>query len=422
LKRRVLRIGAIIGAATVSTLAVAPAFAAATVSQSTARALNLNLGGNNITSGLGTVKATNDGSGESKTGPTNPPISVLKKQGLLNIGALVQEAAANDDGTSAACSGVAGNGGTGSLAKVGDSSCITPGSPVDLSLANLDLTGVVTIDPASVLGPLAALNKPLEKILSGVTAPLSQALEDALGEVSVGGSLGAIESQCSAEPGSATGTTHLVNTTGNNNDVPITLKVAGKSVVLVSLPVNPAPNQHVVGDLSGVTQAIIDGVNQELTEALDGSLSGLKTLTNALQQKVIKTLADALEPLLQPIEDNVLDITLNKQVKTADTIDVTAIDLQVLPALKAQLGFSAIDAQIAEVTCGPNSRVGVNPPGGDTSGPGDNGNLPDVPTVVDSGLAGKADHTARNVLGATGALMLLAGTAGLMGYRRMLNK
>ena len=49
-------------------------------------------------------------------------------------------------------------------------------------------------------------------------------------------------------------------------------------------------------------------------------------------------------------------------------------------------------------------------------------NLPDIPTVVDSGLAGHADHTARNVLGATAALLLLAGTAGLAGYRRMLNK
>ena len=42
--------------------------------------------------------------------------------------------------------------------------------------------------------------------------------------------------------------------------------------------------------------------------------------------------------------------------------------------------------------------------------------------MVDSGLKGHEDHTARNVLGATAALMLLAGTAGLMGYRRMLNK
>jgi len=48
--------------------------------------------------------------------------------------------------------------------------------------------------------------------------------------------------------------------------------------------------------------------------------------------------------------------------------------------------------------------------------------LSGVPTVVDAGLAGHESHTARNVLGATAALMLLAGTAGLLGYRRMLNK
>jgi hypothetical protein len=427
LKRRVLRIGAIIGAATVSTLAVAPAFAAATVSQSSARALNLNLAGNNITSGLGMVKATNDGTTESKSGPTDPPIGVLQNQGLLNLGVLVQEAtakvASNGDGKSAACSGVAGNGGSGSLAKVGDSSCITPGSPVGISLANLDLSKVVTIDPASALGALAALNAPLQQILGAVTKPLSDGLQGALGNLSIGGSLGAIESQCTAAPGTASGTTHLVNTTGNSNDTPITLNVAGQKVVIASLPVNPKPNQKVVSDLSGVTEAIIAGVDQQLTQGLNGSLSALKALPDALQTQVISTLANALKPLLDPIEQNVLDITLNKQVKTgADKIDVTAIDLQLLPVAKSQLGFSALDAQIAEVSCGPNSRVVAPSTPVATVKPPTAAHLPHVPTAIDSGMAGHADHTARNVLGATAALMLLAGTAGLLGYRRMLNK
>ena len=94
MKRRVLRYAGILGATTVAALVVAPAFAATTVSQSSARALNLNLAGNNITSGLGTVTATNDGTTESKTGPTDPPIGVLGNQGLLNLGVLVQEASA----------------------------------------------------------------------------------------------------------------------------------------------------------------------------------------------------------------------------------------------------------------------------------------------------------------------------------------
>ena len=172
-----------------------------------------------------------------------------------------------------------------------------------------------------------------------------------------------------------------------------------------------------------MTEAIIAGVNQQLTQGLNGALQPLTQLTTTLQEQVIKTLADSLKPLLDPIEQNVLDITLNKQVKTgADKIDVTAIDLQVLPAAKSQLGFSAVDAQIAEVTCGPNSRVAVAAPATPGTQVKPPTALPKVPTVVDSGLAGREDHTARNVLGGTAALLLIAGTAGLIGYRRMLDK
>ncbi|MGY2874029.1 hypothetical protein ACVW00_001219 [Marmoricola sp. URHA0025 HA25] len=431
MKRSALKLAAVIGAAAVSTLAVAPVFAAAPVSQATAKALELNIAGNNITDGLGQVKATNDGATESKTGPTNPPISVLKNQGLLNVGALVQEAQAkvtNGDGTSAACSGVAGNGGTGSLAEVGDSSCITPGSPVGISLANLDLSNVITINPASALGPLAALNNPLQLILGSITAPLSSALQSALGNLSLGGSLGAIEAHCTANPTSATGDANLASTTGNSNTVPITLSAAGQDVVIASLPVNPPPNTHVLTNLSTVTQAIVDGVNQELHQALvsggnNGPLAPLAGLTQSLQDTVIKTLADSLKPLLQPLEDNVLNITLNKQSKgdNGRSVDVTAIDLQLLPAAAGALGFSAVSADIAHVTCGPNTRV-ATPSTPNSPNTPKSPHTPKVPTVVDSGLAGHQDHTARNVLGATAALMLLAGTAGLVGYRRMLHK
>jgi hypothetical protein len=73
------------------------------------------------------------------------------------------------------------------------------------------------------------------------------------------------------------------------------------------------------------------------------------------------------------------------------------------------------------VTCGPNARIAPSGEAGSPNQPG-TGNLPDIPTVVDSGMAGHADHTATYVLGATAALLLLAGTAGLAGYRRMLTK
>ena len=100
------------------------------------------------------------------------------------------------------------------------------------------------------------------------------------------------------------------------------------------------------------------------------------------------------------------------------SVTATALKVKVLGAASPFLnGSGLIDGTVGKVTCGPNSRVAAPP----TENPTDNP-TPSVPTVVDSGMAGHADHTARNVLGATAALLLMAGTAGLVGYRRMLGK
>src|ERR1700712_1526814 len=87
-----LRFASVIGAATLSVVAVAPAMAAAPVSQSGANAANLSIAGN--ANGSGNVTATNDGSSEKKTGDAAPPISLLKGQSLFNGGVLAQEATA----------------------------------------------------------------------------------------------------------------------------------------------------------------------------------------------------------------------------------------------------------------------------------------------------------------------------------------
>ena len=140
MKQHLVRAGAIIGAATLAGLAFAPAAAAATVSQATANAITLEIGGTG--GGSGTFAATNDGSGEKTTGDDNPPLDVLDDQGLLNYGALTQQASAKiegRDGVSRACAGVAGEGGA--VVETGDAGCITPGQPVGITFANLDLTG-----------------------------------------------------------------------------------------------------------------------------------------------------------------------------------------------------------------------------------------------------------------------------------------
>lgn len=412
MNRRVLRFGAIMGTVTVSMLAIAPVFAAAPVSQASSNALTLSIAGSPISSG--TVKATNDGDTETKTGETNPLVGVLGNQSLLNVGVLAQEAqakiAGNGDGTSAACGGVAGEG-AGFAANVGDSNCLTPGDPVGLSIANLDLTGSTVIDPTSLLtGPLAPLNPFLAQILGPLTSAISSALAP-LGNTGLGGTLDAVYAHCTAAPGTAEGGASIAN-------AKLTLSLAGTDVDLVNLPANPPPNTHVLTDLDVVLNTVLDGLREDLDTTLTGVLAPLGAVIVALQDNLVDSVVAQVADALSPLEDNILDITLNKQTKTADTIKITALDLQLLPAAAQFTGSSLVAAEIGTVSCGPNGKKTANPP---TDDPSDDP-TPETPTVVDSGVAGQGGSTARNVLLATGALMAMAGTAGLIGYRRMLVK
>ncbi len=124
--RPTVRFASVVSAATLSVIAVAPAMAAAPVSQAGANAVTLSVAG--TPNGSGDVTARNDGSTETKTGDATPPISVLGGQELLNAGVLAQEATAGSTGTSAACAGLAGNGG--SVAQIGYSGCLNPGDAV----------------------------------------------------------------------------------------------------------------------------------------------------------------------------------------------------------------------------------------------------------------------------------------------------
>jgi hypothetical protein len=420
-----LRFGAIIGAATVSTLAIAPAFAAATVSQATAQSLTLSIAGNSVIAQETT--ATNDGADETVTDNSTVPTlaDLLPANNLLGVGVAPQAAVANPDGTSYACAGIAGTGG--GIVKVGDSACHLNGEPLTIDLAHLDLGNIILgTDSAlgSALAPLSVILEPLGIALTQVVTALSDGLAGTpLGEISIGGSLSAIEASCQADPDAATGDTRLVDSSGGSNATPISVTLPGvaEPIVLLNLPANPPKDTHVVVDLDVVTQTLIDALEVELDTAVGGALSGLGlgVLLQTVQDQVVTVLVQNLQPLLQAIQDNLLDITLNHQVSSEGgrKIEVTALSLEVLPAAAQFAGSSLISGEIGKVSCGPNSRV-VTPP--TTPTPTDNN--PQPPTVVDSGVRGQADHTARDVLTATAALMLLAGTAGLIGYRRMLTK
>lgn len=405
---KLTRLGAIGAAATLAAMAAGPALAAPLVSQASANALTLSIAGN--LADTGTVTATNDGTGETKEGETTPPISVLGNQQLLNAGVLAQDATAQVDGTdgvSAACAGVAGEGA--SVAEVGDSNCLTPGQPVGVTIANLDLSGSVLINPESALGELAALNPVMDQVLGPITAAVTEALAP-LGEVGVIGTLGAVEGRCVATPTAASGSANIV-------DTKLSLLLAGEQVDIVELPVEPAPNTKVLTGLDVVVTEVIDALETNLQNTFDGQLAGLTELTEQVQANVVDTLVAEIAPQLAPLEENVLDITLNKQsVPAPGAIEVTALDAQVLPAAQEFADASLVGAEIGNVTCGPNGVVAPAAAAPEPAPAAPEEELPEVPTVVDAGLAGGSNGPADT---AVAGLLALTGLAGLVGYRKL---
>lgn len=399
---------AVAGAATLLSLATAPAFAA-TVAQAEANALTISVAGQ--PADTGTVTAVHDGTTLTKDGEVTPPVSLLQGQDVLDVGTLAQDATASigaeGDGLSAACAGVAGDGA--SVAEVGESRCLTGGDNVGVNFANLDLSGMAVVNPDSALGELKTVLAPVEEqVLGPLTSALSTALSDNLGplaDLNIGGTVGAIESRCLAMPGAASGTTYIT-------DAQLGITLGGQTVDVINLPVEPAPNTKVVTDLDAVLNAVIAGLETDLTTTVDGQLQGLTAVTQAIKDNIVDTIVDQVSTQLAPLEENVLDITLNKQTFPATGhIQVTALDAQVLPAAAEQLGASLVSARIANVECGPNGRFTAT---ATPQEPTKDEPLPEVPTVIESGAAGEAP-----AVDPVSVALLLAGAAGLVGYLRL---
>jgi len=400
--RNVRRLGALTGATALALMTMAPALAASTVSQASANALTIAVAGNG--QGTGTVTATHDGHDESVQGETAPPVSVLGNQGLLNAGVLAQEATATADGdgagASAACAGIAGEGGA--VAQIGDSSCLRPGQPIGLTFANLDLSDLVVFDQDTQLAPL---NQATDPVIAQAAGPLTRQISEAVTEQAgnggiFGGTLGAVESRCTSTAGDgAGGTTTIV-------DGRIGASFGGETVDLLDFPVHPAPNTKLVTDLDKVVDLFLDAVRTDLNNTLDGQAAGLEAAIDPIQEQIVDAAIGEIAPQLAPLEENVLSATLNAQARPAiDSIRVSAIHLEVLPAARSELGAPVAQADLANVTCGPNGRVTR------TSQP-----LPEVPTVIDSGAANESSGVGDYALVA-GALVL-AGAGGVIAYRR----
>ncbi|WP_459983963.1 hypothetical protein [Nocardioides sp. AN3] len=413
-------------AAALALLATGPAYAADPIARASATALQVSVAGHGADSG--TFTATNDGTRESTSGTNSPAVPALAGQRATNLGTLAQDAAArvaDGHGHSAACAGIAGQGAT--LAQVGDgTSCLTGGQTVTMGAATADFSHVQVAPDDIDQG----IDTTIAGAVSAAAAPVVNQLLDALGSPTLGLDVKAVQASCAADPGTAGGTASIADGTAY-----LAAPAPLGRVDLVSLPVHPAPNTHVLTDMSKVVTAVEEAVAHQLDTALGGSSGPLASLTMPAGMTVATVLdqvkanvTDALGPQLAPLDQNVLDIELNKQSRpSAGAIDVTALDLSVLPAAQQFVDADLASLVVGHVTCGPSGRLAAPAaaPALDPSTPAD-APVADppadtaVPTAVKSGAASFEDAPSALAIAALAGLVLAGTGAGVWGFRRSL--
>ena len=297
----------------------------------------------------GRYTATYNGKKTVNSGTNKPALPLLAgDQQLLSVGVFAQDAAAalqNGTAYSGACSALAGKGAT--LVAIGDgSSCVKPGEAVTVNLAERDLqklgatTDYLLNDESKdfhvKLGPV---NDLVQTVVSGVLAKV--------GGLSVGVDLDAAESTCMAQGTEFKGKTQLKNAA-------VTVNVPGKGDIKVAdLPANPKKNTTVVPDLSPVTDAVLGRVDTLLQSGLKNDV-GLGDMSVSIRIDLIEHIKEQLAVLLKGLETDLVKLTMNKQDKTAKSLEVSALDINVLDAVKKVGAPTAAKVAIGTSTCGTN--------------------------------------------------------------------
>lgn len=424
--RTLIRSTATVGAFGLALLAMSPAVAA-TDNQAGATAFFLKIADQDG-QGTGIATATYENGQETKTGETEPPFP-QPAQNAFKAGVLVQEATAQPN-FSAACAGLGGDG-TGVALTIGDSSCLKRGNAITGSLGSFDIASLIAADPSKTPG-IDQVPEPLKTALlatlgggAALQTTITDAVDDAIAEAKKqfgdGGlvaDLDLVEGSCLTTGGVATGDTRLTNAR-------IALNIPGRDpLVLVNLPSDPDPNTHVFTNLSKVLTLVLEAVRTDLEDSLDGAGGPLGAAIDAIEDNVVTNIRTQLEANLKPLEQNLLDITLNFQdpVPPTDSIRVRALNVDVLPAAKEQLsGNPVANLQIGSVTCAPVARTAaVSPPQADA--PVVSPPKAATPTGVSSGLA-TAPGTQSGIDASTWALLALGALgltgAGFVGARRL---
>ena len=314
------------------------------------------------------------------------------------------------EGSVVACAGLAGDGAT--LAEVGEGDCLAPGNQLQLNAANFDLSRI-TVAEGESLGPLTdAQEQVLTPVRDQVLTAVADAVQEALlavGDPGVFVDLGAVQSTCEADARRAVGDATLA-------DASVYLQLPGRRVDLIRLPVNPPPNTQLLTDLNVVVDTFNAALQEQLSTGLDGALGDLGAPADDLFTAINANIVKALAPQLAPLQKNVLDVTLNKQVTRDRYIAVTALDLKALPAASAAAGTDLLSTKIGAVTCATADAAAppVAPPVAPPA-------APEVPTSVPAGLADAPAEDGVPAEVALAGLALVAGAVGVGAYRRRLS-
>ncbi|MGI9157745.1 MAG: hypothetical protein ACR2FG_14125 [Marmoricola sp.] len=405
-------------AGTLLSVVAAPGIADSPVAQATAAALTVTVGG--MATDSGTFHASNDGTKQTTTGTNKPPAPDPTGQSGINLGVLDQDASAkvvNKEGVSRACAGLAGDGAT--VLQIGEGNCLEGGKNLDLTLSQLDLSKL-NISPSAVTDNIPTDSLPvslptgdaLQKLVDQITSALNDGLKgglDQLGNPGIVADLGAVQATCVAKPGTATGDASLA-------DASVKLRFPEQAMqpdlTLLDIPADPDPNTDVTANLGDLTKIVQDAVRNDLKNSLSGQLNALSPVLD--QTAALNDALDQISAQLAPVVSQVVSLKLNTQKKTPGAIDVTALDLRLLPAASAAAGMELFRTQVGHVTCGPSDRVA------DTAAPTTTTN-PTVPTSVSAGYAGQpstTDHQSHFGLYLAGLGALLLGAGATVLYRQ----
>ena len=248
--RSYLRFASVIGAVTLGAIAAAPAMAA-TDNQAGANAVFISIAGNG--QGTGNVTASNPTARRPPAGNSQPAFPDPTGQKFITGGVLAQEATGRRPGFSAACAGLAGDGG--SVLNIGDSSCLQPGNLVTGSFGSFDPSTLIPDSSSIPADQLPSQAQDLLTQLGNGAAPLT----DADRRRAEPGPAAVRRRRPGGQPRRGRGSLHRRRRRPHGH-VDADRRLAdlqhpGQDPITSStLPVHPKPNTHVFTNLSEVTE------------------------------------------------------------------------------------------------------------------------------------------------------------------------